>query len=157
MDSESFRVAVFEQGLPISMPGETVLQESNPYGAYDPEGNLLSTDARVAVALMANWDKRKHHHFETSLSYDGKDFWVSTVWLGMNHANFGGPPLIWETMAQSNGWLNFQARYSTTAAARHGHLTIISVLLSGGMKLIESSIDIPGHQVHTIEGDPGAA
>jgi hypothetical protein len=27
---------------------------------------------------------------------DGK--WVSTVWLGLNHAWNGGPPLIFETM-----------------------------------------------------------
>lgn len=57
------------------------------------------------------------------------DYWISTVWLGLNH-NFGsGPPLIFETMVFYRGesdsdimdggeWMD---RYSTEAQAVKGH------------------------------------
>jgi hypothetical protein len=50
-------------------------------------------------------------------------YWVSTVWLGLNH-NWGtGPPLIFETMVTNpfGDWEDYQKRYSTEAEALDGH------------------------------------
>lgn len=54
--------------------------------------------------------------------------WVSTVWLGLDHAFLDGPPLIFETMvfkgsaAEVEDWTEeYCERYSTEAAALAGH------------------------------------
>ena len=37
---------------------------------------------------------------EDTIEVAGKSYWVSTVWLGLDHSfGLGGPPLIFETMA----------------------------------------------------------
>lgn len=46
---------------------------------------------------------------------------VSTVWLGVNHNAFGGPPLIFETMVFGGIYNGRIQRYSTLHAARLGH------------------------------------
>lgn len=46
---------------------------------------------------------------------------VSTVFLGLNHAHFGGPPLIFETMVFGGPLDGEQERYSTTQQAIDGH------------------------------------
>lgn len=53
------------------------------------------------------------------------DYWVSTVFLGIDHRFMGeGPPILWETMAFKHGDMSGderQERYTSLAAARHGH------------------------------------
>ncbi len=48
---------------------------------------------------------------------------VSTVFLGVDHEWFDGPPLIFETMVFPNRWWTdyFLDRYSTEAEALRGH------------------------------------
>jgi hypothetical protein len=46
---------------------------------------------------------------------------VSTVWLGINHAFFGGPPVIFETMIFGGEYDQCQMRYCTEADAVDGH------------------------------------
>lgn len=58
-------------------------------------------------------------------------YWVSTVWLGLDH-NFSGigPPLIFETMVQNpaGAWEDdFQQRYSTEDDAIVGHLETVDL------------------------------
>jgi hypothetical protein len=58
-------------------------------------------------------------------------YWISTVWLGLDHAIFGGPPLIFETMIFVDGDssvpnVEYQQRYSTEATARAGHDQAVS-------------------------------
>lgn len=59
-------------------------------------------------------------------------WWVSTVWLGLDHQHGNGPPLIFETMVFTHGRDNddhdrrlgdevYAERYSTEAEARAGH------------------------------------
>jgi hypothetical protein len=58
-------------------------------------------------------------------------FWVSTVWLGLDHRMVGlGPPLIFETMvfpihdgepSMGEELWEFTRRYSTEAEAHEGH------------------------------------
>lgn len=46
---------------------------------------------------------------------------VSTVFLGFNHAWDGGPPVLFETMI-FGGWEDeYQERYCTVEEAREGH------------------------------------
>lgn len=53
--------------------------------------------------------------------------WVSTVWLGLNHQDGDGPPLIFETMvfpnAQDMQELDMD-RYSTETEAMVGHAAL---------------------------------
>jgi hypothetical protein len=55
-------------------------------------------------------------------------YWVSTVWLGLDH-NFRptGPPLIFETMVinPSGEWEDYQERYSTENEAILGHMRAV--------------------------------
>lgn len=61
-------------------------------------------------------------------------FWVSTVFLGIDHNFFGkGPPILFETMIQGGeptiglggwdmeGWQDYQKRYATWEEAEAGH------------------------------------
>jgi hypothetical protein len=50
-------------------------------------------------------------------------YWVSTVWLGLDHQFGDGPPLIFETMVTNPAgeWEDFQERYSTEEEALEGH------------------------------------
>jgi hypothetical protein len=55
---------------------------------------------------------------------NAEDVFISTVWLGMDHAFGRGPPLIFETMVfkgQGVGEALDCKRYSTEAEALHGH------------------------------------
>lgn len=47
--------------------------------------------------------------------------WVSTVFLGIDHNWFEIPPLLWESMAVSDGEVLEQDRYSTRPEALAGH------------------------------------
>lgn len=67
---------------------------------------------------------------------DGTLLWwggrVSTVFLGLDHSFFGGPPLIFETMVFPPGWMFWRHwgsmdmnRYSTEAQAQEGHKQMV--------------------------------
>jgi hypothetical protein len=51
---------------------------------------------------------------------------VSTVWLGINHNLFGGPPLIFETMVFGGPLDQEQERYATEEQARAGHAEMLA-------------------------------
>lgn len=53
---------------------------------------------------------------------------VSTVWLGLNHAHLGGPPLIFETMVFGGDRDGDCERYATEAEARAGHARVVAEL-----------------------------
>jgi hypothetical protein len=59
-------------------------------------------------------------------------YWVSTVWLGLDHRFGIGPPLIFETMVfwrgenpQPDSFEEDQERYSTEEEALTGHARIV--------------------------------
>lgn len=65
-------------------------------------------------------------------------FWISTVWLGLDHSWSGGPPLIFETMAfpsDGDGPSSYDEvycdRYSTEAEALAGHARAVAGFGSG--------------------------
>jgi hypothetical protein len=56
---------------------------------------------------------------------------VSTVWLGINHAFGGGPPVIFETMIFGGDYDQECMRYSTEADAVDGHWRVMEDLRAG--------------------------
>jgi hypothetical protein len=46
---------------------------------------------------------------------------VSTVFLGIDHAFLGGPPVLWETMVFGGEHDMFQRRYTSLDEAQKGH------------------------------------
>ena len=57
-------------------------------------------------------------------------YWISTVWLGLNHRVMPGPPLIFETMVFGSGDDDDMSdldgeRYSTEKEARSGHARFV--------------------------------
>lgn len=46
---------------------------------------------------------------------------VSTVFLGLDHAMFGGPPVLFETMIFGGEHDEYQERYQTYESAQEGH------------------------------------
>lgn len=56
---------------------------------------------------------------------------VSTVFLGLNHAHFNGPPLLFETMIFGGEWDSYQWRYTLRAEAERGHAAIVAKLRAG--------------------------
>lgn len=86
---------------------------------YDRQGNPVTMEA---------WSRSFSDLAAKVVQQDTVDgFFVSTVWLGLDHAFSGGPPLIFETMifdqredAESMSDI-YCERYSTEEAARAGH------------------------------------
>lgn len=96
-----------------------------PFGGY----YRLVGDEIVECPDLVEWSK----WFETAerhiaLARVG-EFWVSTVFLGIDHG-LEGAPLLFETMVFSGGYhVEYegveQRRYGTAAEARLGHAEIV--------------------------------
>lgn len=60
------------------------------------------------------------------------EYWVSTVWVGMNMAYMmADPPLIFETMVfgeDGDKWSGEQWRWSTSEEAKSGHKWVVGLL-----------------------------
>ncbi len=89
---------------------------------FDREGHPVSMDEYIRLSAEPEykrvaWDE---------LPGGG---YISTIWLGLNHAYDGRPPLIFETMAfPVERWSYTQERYSTIDEARTGHAEILARL-----------------------------
>lgn len=57
--------------------------------------------------------------------------WVSTVFLGLDHAYGGGPPVLYETMIFEGKHDGYCWRYTSREAALQGHARIVGCLESG--------------------------
>lgn len=55
--------------------------------------------------------------------------YVSTVFLSLDHAFGGGPPVLWETLVYEKGEEEDQARYRSLEEAKAGHELLVSGLL----------------------------
>ncbi len=63
-------------------------------------------------------------------------YWVSTVYLGIDHSFGSGPPLIFETMIfdnEADEFLSFQDRYSTEEQAVAGHAAAVEAVEKGAL------------------------
>jgi hypothetical protein len=57
---------------------------------------------------------------------------VSTVWLGLDHNDFGGRPHVFETMVfDENGSDIYCTRYTTWEEAEEGHIKALDWVLGG--------------------------
>jgi hypothetical protein len=87
---------------------------------YNRAGEPITTDEFMAL----HQDPEYGRVAETMLD----PYWVSTVWLGLDHNFGGGKPLIFETMVfhKDKGWEDQDmARYSTEAEAQDGHRQMV--------------------------------
>jgi len=84
---------------------------------YDRQGNEI--DMFTAAMKLPKYRRVLGDHII--------GYWISTVWLGIDHG-WGDRPMIFETMiwGPSDKILNYQDRYSTEVAARLGHVEAIA-------------------------------
>ena len=83
---------------------------------------FLNEDKTYREADVFEWgqqfEKMDRHVAEDMIN----GFRVSTVWLGLDHNYFGGPPLVLETMVfDESGQDVYMNRYTTWAEAEEGH------------------------------------
>ena len=90
---------------------------------YDREGSPISL--RTWVRLVT-WDEEHAHAYRWVAIDEVGPFTVSTVWLGLDHSFFVGPPLIFETMVFGPGARDEQWRYSTEEDALAGHVQVVN-------------------------------
>ena len=106
--------------------------EDSPYSPkyYDKHGMPISM-ARWSQ-LLGNYDEK--HVAKTDLRVNGHDYYLSTVWLGMDYSFSMHPhaPIIFETMAFCDGDMagldEIFDRYSTFDQAMRGHKRWLRVL-----------------------------
>lgn len=95
---------------------------------YDKNGNLI-TSALVWENLLKDQDYKRVGSDEV------RGFWISTVWLGLDH-NFiqGGPPLYFETMIFPKGSMSelYCNRHASLKEAEEQHKLIVFHLKNGG-------------------------
>lgn len=93
---------------------------------YDREGNPLDVERWVFLSELGS--EEAIMAYKRVAQDQVGPYWVSTVWLGIDHNYGDGPPLIFETMVfatssavQGLGPDLDCRRYSTEAQARAGH------------------------------------
>lgn len=88
---------------------------------YDRQGQPMSFDAWVESHKPSSFER--HRRVAEGTTPGGQ--WVSTVWLGLDHAYGRGPPLIFETIVFSSRTGESESldmeRYATEAEALIGH------------------------------------
>lgn len=99
-----------------------------------PKHYILNADhsvTPVALQAWALWFETADCRVALTPCNDGSE--VSTVFLGLDHAHFGGPPLLFETMihvgeggSEGGEWGAFQRRYTTWDEAVAGHAATVT-------------------------------
>lgn len=107
---------------------------------FDRDGTPVS--AQQFEALMRRGrDYRRVADDEDVVTPDGRTYWVSTIWLGVDHG-LGilndGPPRIFETMVfagrPGDDWSDqWCGRWSTEAQALAGHAYVVEILRTGAV------------------------
>jgi hypothetical protein len=123
------------------------MNRMNPHLWYDREGQPI--DVEKADTLLGNPDYKRVGLTEiTSASNPDTSYRVSTVWLGVNHAFGGGPPIIFETMVFGpENTDEYMQRYATEAEARAGHAETVTVVAA----------TVPDETVTDLDGWPKTA
>ena len=85
---------------------------------YDKEGRPIDTATFSRLASDLNYRVIDQ---EDVLTQTGDTFWVSTVWLGIDHGFMSPAPIIFETMIFGDSMIDeFCERYATEEAAKAG-------------------------------------
>ena len=97
-------------------------RDGTPYEEiYDPEFDMVIGDA---LAWAKDFENSNRFVAKSKLWWGG---YVSTVWLGLDHSFFSGPPLIFETMVFSFFGRSLDInRYSTENEAWAGHWEMVN-------------------------------
>lgn len=92
----------------------------------DPDGTVrLAKDIQEWSAAFK--DRRSHQSLIT-LEHD--QVRVSTVFLGLNHNFYGGPPLLYETMVFGGDLDQECRRYHTREEAMKGHEEMVQEVIN---------------------------
>ena len=103
--------------------------------------NNVDKEFLKRLGYREDYDPDNRFDLKTKVKYNGKEYIVSTVDLGLDHSFGFGEPLYYETMIFDENcnlkgsefdW--FQKRYSTEEEARIGHKAIVKLLESGELK-----------------------
>lgn len=99
-------------------------------GTYSPQAGVYSGKADPGVDFKIAG--------EAASSPEGHEFFVSTVFLGLDHQYGNGPPLVFETMIfpAKDGDIaewgeEFCDRYTTIDEAREGHAKAVQMVRDG--------------------------
>lgn len=96
---------------------------------YDRDGQAITLE-RYAELFGNDGDD----DYKRVAQDDVGELWVSTVWLGIDHAFGDGPPIIFETMIFRDGDFGRDLamwRYTTETAALAGHDRVVAALRDG--------------------------
>lgn len=86
------------------------------------DGEPAPCDSLIAWAL---WFESSGDERIVARDDLGSGVVVSTVFLGLDHAYFDGPPILFETMIFGGNFDMEMRRYSTRAQAQDGHTRIV--------------------------------
>lgn len=89
---------------------------------YDRAGNSITVEQYRALQSFDAPEKREAA-IRVAETFVG-DQRISTVWLGLDHAFIGGPPMIFETLVFPD--CDICQRYSTETQALAGHDQIVA-------------------------------
>lgn len=85
------------------------------YWITDASGNAVPVPD---VLTWARWMETGEGHLADDTVGDVR---VSTVFLGIDHSDNGGPPVLWETMVFGGPLDDEQERYTSREDALRGH------------------------------------
>lgn len=107
------------------------------------------TPVAVSLEEYVQWDGTTP--FEAKIVHKDQvgEVEVSTVFLGINHQFFDGPPLVFETMVFGGLRGDYQKRYSTWAEAEAGHVQVLAEVMA-----LESPIKEPELKPEPEPADP---
>lgn len=73
------------------------------------------------------------------ITFEGKDYMVSTVYLGIDHSFGEGSPLYYETMIFPAGTYNdtYQKRYTDRETAYESHNRLINDINTGKYEIVD--------------------
>lgn len=95
---------------------------------YDRQTNPITEKEWARLRYISS--NKRNHEYITVKQERIDQYFVSTVWLGMNHAYGDSPPLIFETMIFDDDSKEmssdvYMERYTTEAEAVAGHVTAV--------------------------------
>lgn len=103
-------------------------------GYYDRAGSPISIDEFVELSRDLNARDRRHVARTRVTDPEGREYHVSTVWLGTDHQYVpGGPILIYETMVFGPlPWSESCWRYSSDEEAGRWHQKVVEAIKQNG-------------------------
>lgn len=94
-----------------------------------PINYVLDGKEPVPCRDVLEWAKHPNHHMVVQQTripdWKGVDIVVSTVFLGIDHNFFAGPPILFETMVFGGPCDGDMERYTTWDEAETGHAAMV--------------------------------